>query len=210
VTAFDYFFPDNTVLINFAIIEQMPLLRGLLLEKGTWVAAVAAECEQSARTGLYPLALGTAGAIMTETLVPTRTEMADARTIRNDIASANEPFPKSYGEAQTLAIITSSERAQVWVSVILEMALWPGDKSRGRDPILVSSDREIPNCLRQIDHNRLADSMEQSSGRFACGRFGRVVADVAHGFEGVQAIAQRANAEFQIIEELRKSSGACQ
>jgi predicted nucleic acid-binding protein len=106
VTAFDYFFPDNTVLINFAIIEQMPLLRGLLLEKGTWVAAVAAECEQSARTGLYPLALGTAGAIMTETLVPTRTEMADARTIRNDIASANEPFPKSYGEAQTLAIIT--------------------------------------------------------------------------------------------------------
>lgn len=106
MTAVDYYFPDNTVLINFSIIEEMPLLKALLCGKGTWVEAVAAECEQSTRTGLYPVALGTATDMMTEMLFPTQVEMVDARTIRNEIASASEPFPKSYGEAQTLAIIT--------------------------------------------------------------------------------------------------------
>jgi predicted nucleic acid-binding protein len=106
VTAADYFFPDNTVLINFSIIEEMPLLEALLNGKGAWVSAVAAECEKSTRTGLYPDGLGTAGEMMTAVFFPTPVETVDARTIRNDIASADEPFPKSYGEAQTLAIIT--------------------------------------------------------------------------------------------------------
>ena len=116
MTSPDYIFPDNTVLINFAIIEELPLLQELLSGKGTWVAAVAAECENSARTGLYPAALGAASAMMIETLNPTRAETIDARTIRNDIAMPSEPFPKSYGEAQTLAIITKRNLSAIVIT----------------------------------------------------------------------------------------------
>ncbi|WBM80590.1 hypothetical protein KIV56_03950 [Cryobacterium breve] len=104
MTAPDYIFPDNTVLINFAIIGQLPLLKELLQGKGAWVAAVAAECELSVLTGLYPT-LGTVAAMMAEPLMPTAAERVDGRAIRNDIAAPYEPFPKSYGEAETLAII---------------------------------------------------------------------------------------------------------
>jgi len=104
VTAPEYIFPDNTVLINFAIIGQLALLEQILQGKGAWVAAVAAECELSVRTGLYPT-LRTVAAMMTTPLMPTAAERVDGRAIRNDIAAPYEPFPKSYGEAETLAII---------------------------------------------------------------------------------------------------------
>lgn len=106
MSAPDFLFPDNTALINFAIIGELPLLGSLLGTKGAWAAAVAAECERSARSGEYPDALGDAASIITTTFMTTEAERVDARTIRNEIAKPNEPFPKSYGEAETLAIIT--------------------------------------------------------------------------------------------------------
>lgn len=116
MTAPEHLFPDNTVLINFAIIEQVSLLEKILSGKGTWVAAVAAECELSVRTGLYPAELASVSAMITETLIPTRSEVIDARTIRNEIAAPYEPFPKSYGEAQTLAIITKRDLSAIVIT----------------------------------------------------------------------------------------------
>lgn len=116
MTAPDYLFPDNTVLINFAIIGELPLLGGLLGSKGAWVAAVEAECEASARTGRYPAGLAGAASIITHTLYPTTAENIDARAIRNQIAKPGEPFPKSYGEAQTMAIITKRGLSSVFIT----------------------------------------------------------------------------------------------
>ena len=116
MTSPEHLFPDNTVLINFAIIEQVPLLEKLLAGKGKWVAAVAAECELSIRTGLYPAELASVSGMMTETLIPSRSEAIDARTIRNEIAAPYEPFPKSYGEAQTLAIITKRDLSAIVIT----------------------------------------------------------------------------------------------
>jgi predicted nucleic acid-binding protein len=45
----EFFFPDTTVLCNFAAIEQLDLLRALLRERGRWTEAVAFETERSAR-----------------------------------------------------------------------------------------------------------------------------------------------------------------
>ncbi|MGF7238301.1 MAG: hypothetical protein ACQSGP_25575 [Frankia sp.] len=42
-------FPDNTVLINFAIINRMDLLERLANGNGRWCATVASECWTSAR-----------------------------------------------------------------------------------------------------------------------------------------------------------------
>jgi hypothetical protein len=42
------FFPDNTVLINFAMINRMDLLERLANGNGAWCATVAAECRKSA------------------------------------------------------------------------------------------------------------------------------------------------------------------
>ena len=44
-------FPDNTVLINFAIINRMDLLEKLANGNGQWCATVAGECSESAK---YP------------------------------------------------------------------------------------------------------------------------------------------------------------
>jgi hypothetical protein len=41
-------FPDNTVLINFAIINRMDLLEKLANGNGQWCATVARECAESA------------------------------------------------------------------------------------------------------------------------------------------------------------------
>jgi hypothetical protein len=42
-------FPDNTVLINFAIINRMDLLERLANGNGRWCATVAIECAESAK-----------------------------------------------------------------------------------------------------------------------------------------------------------------
>jgi len=50
-------FPDNTVLINFALINRMDLLERLANGNGHWCATVASECTRSSReAGLEALA----------------------------------------------------------------------------------------------------------------------------------------------------------
>lgn len=39
-------FPDNTVLCNFAAVDQLSLLRNWLLDRGRWSEAVAAEASR--------------------------------------------------------------------------------------------------------------------------------------------------------------------
>ena len=42
------FFPDNTVLCNFAAVDRIDLLRSVLSEHGRWTEAVAYEASRSA------------------------------------------------------------------------------------------------------------------------------------------------------------------
>jgi hypothetical protein len=75
-------FPDNTVLINFAIINRMELLEKLANGNGQWCATVAGECAESAG---YPglAALSAAEDIFGEPLYPNahRKEWIDADTL---------------------------------------------------------------------------------------------------------------------------------
>jgi hypothetical protein len=48
-------FPDNTVLVNFAIISRMDLLARLANGNGQWCATVASECARQLESpGLRP------------------------------------------------------------------------------------------------------------------------------------------------------------
>jgi hypothetical protein len=98
-------FPDNTVLINFAIINRMDLLERLANGNGQWCATVSGECAESAR---YPglAALSAAEKIFGEALYPNPAEHQDVQVLRNQLASPGDPPSKHLGEAETVAIIT--------------------------------------------------------------------------------------------------------
>lgn len=95
---------DNTVPINFSLIGQIPLLRDLLNGQGAWTGTVQAEYENSVSTGLYADLADVAGFIA-HSFIATDEEQKQARTIRRDIAKPDEPFPRSFGEAESIAVI---------------------------------------------------------------------------------------------------------
>jgi hypothetical protein len=97
-------FPDNTALINFAIINRMDLLSRLANGNGRWCATVSIECARSARVpGLA--ALDDAPEIFGEPLFPDDAELQDVRVLRDELASPGDQPSKHLGEAETLAIV---------------------------------------------------------------------------------------------------------
>jgi predicted nucleic acid-binding protein len=97
-------FPDNTVLINFAIINRMDLLERVANGNGRWCATVAAECAASARR-LELTALNGAGEIFGDPLFPDEAEHQDVLVLRDQLASPGDLPTQHLGEAETLAVI---------------------------------------------------------------------------------------------------------
>ncbi|GAA4117624.1 hypothetical protein GCM10022415_15700 [Knoellia locipacati] len=100
-----FFFADNTVLVNFGILDRLELLGKLLNDKGRWCATVAQECDASA--GVEGLGvLGKAGAVFGEPERPTPAELIDTRVLRDRMASPGDHRFAHLGEAETVAIMT--------------------------------------------------------------------------------------------------------
>lgn len=99
-------FPDNTVLVSFALINRMDLLERLVRDKGIWCATVARECSRSAlEPGL--VALEAASDIFGEPLFPeSQAEHLDVRMLRLELSAPGDSKFAHLGEAETLAIIT--------------------------------------------------------------------------------------------------------
>lgn len=99
-------FPDNTVLVNFALINRMDLLAKVTNGNGQWCATVASECERSAQEpGLG--AMRSARDIFGDPLFPeTGAERLDAQSLRRELAQPGDEPHKHYGEAETLAIMS--------------------------------------------------------------------------------------------------------
>ncbi len=97
-------FPDNTVLINFAIINRMDLLERLANDNGHWCATVASECDSSAqKPGLS--ALANAKDIFGSPWSPDAAELQDTRLLREKLTSPGDSPYQHLGEAETLAIM---------------------------------------------------------------------------------------------------------
>jgi predicted nucleic acid-binding protein len=97
-------FPDNTVLINFAIINRMDLLARLANGNGRWCSTVAVECSESAKRSDLA-ALGEAGEIFGQPLYPDQAELQDTRVLRDQLAGPGDRPTQHLGEAETIAII---------------------------------------------------------------------------------------------------------
>jgi predicted nucleic acid-binding protein len=108
-------FPDNTVLINFAIINRMDLLGRLANGNGQWCATVATECAESAKRPDLG-ALGGAAAIFGEPLFPDAAEHQDVCVLRVQLASPGDLPTQHLGEAETIAIIVRRHLSCFFVS----------------------------------------------------------------------------------------------
>lgn len=100
------FLPDNTVLVNFALIHRMDLLGELINGRGTWCISVANECQKSANAVSNLADMTQAPSIFGTPLHPDQVELIDTRTLRDSIASPGDAATKHLGEAETVAIIS--------------------------------------------------------------------------------------------------------
>ncbi|MEW1642099.1 hypothetical protein [Streptomyces sp. NPDC091219] len=112
-------FPDNTVLCNFAAVDRLNLLEKVLDGRGRWTEAVAAEAEQSTR---YWQKLGqvTAGGWLGEPIaIDDPAETAAVDRIRRVVFGGSRSRPLQHlGEAETLVVIEqrSGFANSVWIT----------------------------------------------------------------------------------------------
>lgn len=109
-------FPDNTVLVNFAIIGEIELFDGLVRGRSAWTHAVSEECRASAsQPGLeslraMPDIFGDPLTLMTPQ------EVTDARAFRSALSGPGD-HPRSHlGEAEGIAIITNRANDDAFVT----------------------------------------------------------------------------------------------
>jgi predicted nucleic acid-binding protein len=98
-------FPDNTVLINFGLIDRLDLLSSLLVVRH-WSLTISQECERS----YDALSLSTYDdvcAIFGEALVPDRREYDTARLFQRNMLEPGDHPDKHMGEAETIAIASN-------------------------------------------------------------------------------------------------------
>lgn len=100
-----YWFPDNTVLCNFAAVDQLPLLVRILDERGRWTDAVAQEAAKSSST--YPAlrSIREDGWLGEPIEVSDEDEVARIDAIRRAVFGGGDKPTKHLGEAQTCYII---------------------------------------------------------------------------------------------------------
>lgn len=109
-------FVDNTVLINYTLIDRHDLLVWFMQGQGAWCLSISREAAASGkRRGLERMAdwhvvLGTP-------LVPDQLEMLDARSIAGQMLKPGENQRSAHmGEAETLAIISRRGLAALFLT----------------------------------------------------------------------------------------------
>lgn len=111
----EFLFPDNTVLCDFAAVDQLDLLRAVLGERGRWTEAVAYEASQSTRH-LPALAALTAGDCDWLGDPIEITEDADIRQIeriRRAVFGGGDDLPLQHlGEAQSCYVILNGQSSR--------------------------------------------------------------------------------------------------
>ncbi|WP_051944563.1 hypothetical protein [Streptacidiphilus rugosus] len=117
--ATEWWFPDNTVLCNFAAVDRLPLLEKVLDGRGRWSEAVAREARLSARH-LPPLAgLADRGTLGEPVEITDPVTRAEVERLRRAVFGGDRRRPTQHlGEAETLALITKERefRRSVWIS----------------------------------------------------------------------------------------------
>lgn len=110
------FIPDNTVLVNFATIGRMDLLRELAAGRSTWCYTVSVKSlKSSAYPGLEQLA-ECPGIFGVPLKLETRRELSDTQSFRTQLSKPGDSTSANLGEAESLAIITNRGLAATFVT----------------------------------------------------------------------------------------------
>lgn len=111
-----WWFPDNTVLCNFAAVHRLDLLEALLRGRGRWTEAVAAEAAASSRYLPTLADIATAGWLGEPIEI---VEVGDVDRIRRNAFGGAAAQPRQHlGEAQTCWLLSTVEqwRGSWWIS----------------------------------------------------------------------------------------------
>lgn len=109
-----FFFPDNTVLVNFGHINRVPLL-GQLTPNLAWCEVISQECAESARQpGLASLHY--AGQVFGPPWKPTDAERELTFELRTAMMEPGDGPTKHLGEAETIAIITTRQTHAIFIT----------------------------------------------------------------------------------------------
>lgn len=101
-----YFFPDNTVLCNFAAINRLDLLKAVLEGRGRWTAAVAYEASRSANHHPDLSDLPAEGWLGEPIEIDQDADIQQINLVRRVVFGGTEDNPlKHLGEAETCHII---------------------------------------------------------------------------------------------------------
>ncbi|GAB3425802.1 hypothetical protein [Flindersiella endophytica] len=101
-----YWFPDNTVLCNFAAVDRLDLLRAILAERGRWVEAIAHEARRSSRIHAGLATIAREGWLGKPISIGADFELAEIENLRVHVFGGRSTQPlKHLGEAQTCYIL---------------------------------------------------------------------------------------------------------
>jgi predicted nucleic acid-binding protein len=114
-----WWFPDNTVLCNFAAVDRLLLLEKVLDGRGRWSQAVAWEAARSARFLPRLAGLAEAGWLGEPVEITDSAELREVDRLRRAVFGGASHLPtKHLGEAETCVLITRRRefRGAVWIT----------------------------------------------------------------------------------------------
>ncbi|GGM89237.1 hypothetical protein GCM10010106_40740 [Thermopolyspora flexuosa] len=114
-----YWFPDNTVLCNFAAVSRLRLLKEILRGRGRWVEAIYYEATNSAR--FYPelASIGRDGWLGEPIQIRDQAEVDLIEQVRRSVFGGSRQRPTEHlGEAQTCHVILNwpAFQGSFWVT----------------------------------------------------------------------------------------------
>ena len=102
----EYFFPDNTVLCNFAAVNRLDLLKSVVGGRGRWTEAVAYEASKSAAFHSALVSLPDDGWLDEPVEISKDSDVRQIERIRRAVFGGTDARPLQHlGEAQTCYVI---------------------------------------------------------------------------------------------------------
>ncbi|WP_406013448.1 hypothetical protein OG520_14525 [Streptomyces sp. NBC_00984] len=156
-------FPDNTVLCNFAAVDRLALLEKVLDGRGRWTQAVAAEAEQSTRYWPKLRQVADDGWLGEPIEIDDPAETALVDRLRRVVFAGSPSRPLQHlGEAETLVVI--ERRAElstsVWITDDGEAGHYARRKGiRVKDTVDLMREAVVDNLIMAREGHRLLIAM---------------------------------------------------
>ncbi|MGW0863271.1 hypothetical protein [Streptomyces sp. NPDC002611] len=159
-------FPDNTVLCNFAAVDRLSLLEKVLDGRGRWTQAVAAEAEQSRRYWPKLSQVTDDGWLGDPIEIDNPAEVALVDRMRRVVFAGSPSRPLQHlGEAETLVVIEHREgfAHSVWITDDGEAGHYARRKGiRVKDTVDIMREAVVGGLVTADDGHGLLLAMERA------------------------------------------------